>query len=228
MNINKYIAQAGIASRRGADEIIKEGRVRINEKIAIPIHKVGPKDRVFVDNKEIKPVNKQVYLAFNKPVGVICTTDKESPNNIIDHIKYPMRIFPIGRLDVNSSGLILLTNDGDLAQEVMKAKTIEKEYVVSVDKEIDEAMMIGLSNGTVVIDGYPVLPAKVEQLSPRSFKIVIVEGRNRQIRRMCEAFRVNVTKLERVRIGQIELKGIKVSKYIEIPPEKIKKLLTNK
>lgn len=228
MNINKYIAQAGIASRRGADEIIKEGRVRINEKIAIPIHKVGPKDRVFVDNKEIKPVNKLVYLAFNKPVGVICTTDKESPNNIIDHIKYPMRIFPIGRLDVNSSGLILLTNDGDLAQEVMKAKTIEKEYIVSVDKEIDEAMMIGLSNGTVVIDGYPVLPAKVEKLTDRSFRIVIVEGRNRQIRRMCEAFRVNVTKLERVRIGQIELKGIKVSKYIELPPENIKKLLTNK
>lgn len=228
MNINKYIAQAGIASRRGADEIIKEGRVRINEKIAIPIHKVGPDDRVFVDNKEIRPVNKLVYIAFNKPVGVICTTDKESPNNIIDHIKYPMRIFPIGRLDVNSSGLILLTNDGDLAQEVMKAKTIEKEYIVSVDKEIDEAMMIGLSNGTVVIDGYPVLPAKVEKLTDRSFKIVIVEGRNRQIRRMCEAFRVNVTKLERVRIGQIELKGIKVSKYIEIDPKDIKKLLTNK
>lgn len=228
MNINKYIAQAGIASRRGADEIIKEGRVRINEKIAIPIHKVGPKDRVFVDNKEIKPVNKLVYIAFNKPVGVICTTDKESPNNIIDHIKYPMRIFPIGRLDVNSSGLILLTNDGDLAQFVMKAKTIEKEYIVNVDKEIDEAMITGLSNGTVVIDGYPVLPAKVEKLTDRSFRIVIVEGRNRQIRRMCEAFRVNVTKLERVRIGQIELKGIKVSKYIEISPEKIKKLLTNK
>jgi 23S rRNA pseudouridine2604 synthase len=228
MNINKYIAQAGVASRRGADEIIKEGRVRINEKIAIPIHKVGPTDRVFVDNKEIKPVNKLVYIAFNKPVGVICTTDKESPNNIIDHIKYPMRIFPIGRLDVNSSGLILLTNDGDLAQEVMKAKTIEKEYIVSVDKEIDEAMMIGLSNGTVVIDGFPVLPAKVEKLTDRSFSIVIVEGRNRQIRRMCEAFRVNVTKLERVRIGQIELKGIKVSKYIEIDPNNIKKLLTNK
>lgn len=222
------MAQAGIASRRGADLIIKEGRVRINEKIAIPIHKVGPKDRVFVDNKEIKPVNKLVYIAFNKPVGVICTTDKESPNNIIDHIKYPMRIFPIGRLDVNSSGLILLTNDGDLAQDVMKAKTIEKEYIVNVDKEIDEAMMLGLSNGTVVIDGYPVLPAKVEKLTDRSFKIVIVEGRNRQIRRMCEAFRVNVTKLERVRIGQIELKGIKVSKYVEIDPKNIKKLLTNK
>ncbi|MEI6040225.1 MAG: pseudouridine synthase [Candidatus Berkelbacteria bacterium] len=228
MNINKYIASAGIASRRGADELIKQGKVRINEKLAIPIHKVGPNDRVFVDGKEIKPINKKVYLAFNKPVGVICTTDPNSPNNIIDHIKYPTRIFPIGRLDVNSSGLILLTNDGDLAQEVMKGKKIEKEYVVQIDKSLDEAMLTGLANGSLVIDGFPVLPAKVTKLSDRSFDIVIVEGRNRQIRRMCEAFRTNVTKLERVRIGQIELKGIKVSKYIEIDEQEIKKLLTNK
>jgi len=221
ININKYIAQAGIASRRGADELVKAGRVKINEKVAILIHKVGPKDKVFVDNKEIKPLSKKVYLAFHKPVGVICTTDVNSPNNIIDHIKYPTRIFPVGRLDVNSQGLILLTNDGDLAQSVMKNKKIEKEYIVNVDKELDEAVITGLGNGTVVIDGFPVLPAKVEKLTPRSFKIVIVEGRNRQIRRMCEAFRFNVTKLVRTRIGHVLLEGIKESKYVEIAEKDI-------
>ena len=226
MNINKYIAQAGLASRRGADELIKAGRVKINDQVAIPINKVNLKDQVFVDGKLIKPENRLVYIAFNKPVGVICTTDVNSPNNIIDHIKYPIRIFPIGRLDVNSSGLILLTNDGDLAQTVMKAKTIEKEYIVNVDKELDEAVIEGLSNGSIVIDGFPVLPAKVTKLSDRSFSITIVEGRNRQIRRMCEAFRFNVTKLQRVRIGNISLDGIKESKYVEIDQKDIKNLLT--
>jgi 23S rRNA pseudouridine2604 synthase len=225
MNINKYIAQAGLASRRGADALIKEGRVKINDKIAIPIHKVNSKDRVFVDDKEIKLETRKVYLAFNKPVGVICTSDVNSPNNIIDHIKYPMRIFPVGRLDVNSQGLILLTNDGDLAQRVMKAKTVEKEYEVQVDKELDQAMLTGLSDGSIVIDGFPVLPAKVVKTSERSFTITIVEGRNRQIRRMCEAFRFNVTKLRRTRIAKIGLSGIKESKYIEIDPKEINLLL---
>lgn len=221
MNINKYIAQAGITSRRGADELIKAGRVKINDKIAIPIHKVGPKDQVFVDGKIVKQETKKVYIAFNKPVGVICTTDVNSPNNIIDHIKYPTRIFPIGRLDVNSTGLILLTNDGDLAQRVMKGKNIEKEYIVQVDKNLDEAVLEGLSNASIVLDGIPVLPAKVTKLSERSFNIVIVEGRNRQIRRMCEAFRFNVTKLQRVRIGKIALDDLKEGKFKEIDANNI-------
>lgn len=225
MNINKYIALSGLASRRGADELIKAGRVKINDKIAIPINKVNQKDRVYVDNKEIKPITDKVYLAFNKPVGVICTTDKNSPNNIIDHIKYPTRIFPIGRLDVNSQGLILLTNDGDLAQTVMKGKSIEKEYIVNVDKNLDQAMLTGLSDGTIVLDGIPVLPAIVTQLTDRSFNIVIVEGRNRQIRRMCEAFRFNVTRLQRVRIGQVVLGDLKESKYREITEADIKRML---
>ena len=225
MNINKYIAQAGVASRRGADELIKQWKVRINESIAKPIDKVTDGDKVFVDGREIKLVAKKVYLAFNKPVGVICTTDKNSPNNIIDHIKYPTRIYPVGRLDVNSEGLILLTNDGDFAQTVTKGKKIEKEYIVNVDKDLDESMLVGLANGKIVIDGYPVLPAKITKLSNRSFDIVITEGRNRQIRRMCEAFRLNVTKLVRIRIGSIELDQIPEGKYIEIPAEKIKEIV---
>ncbi len=227
MNINKYIASAGLASRRGADQMIKEGRVKINDKLAIPIHKVNSKDRVFVDGKEIAPGNRLVYIAFNKPVGVICTTDVNSPNNIIDHIKYPTRIFPIGRLDVNSQGLILLTNDGDLAQKVMKNKKVEKEYLVWVDKDLDEVMLETLANGSIVIDGFPVLPAKVKKLSNRSFSITIVEGRNRQIRRMVEAFRVNVTKLQRIRVGKIELGSLKEGKYTEIDQKTINSFLFN-
>lgn len=225
MNINKYIAQAGISSRRGADELIKQGKVTINDKQAKPIDKVKDNDRVFVNGKEIKPVNKKVYIAFNKPVGVICTNDKNSPNNIIDHIKYPTRIYPVGRLDVNSEGLILLTNDGDFAQLITKGKQIEKEYEVFVDKNLDEGMLVGLAEG-VIIDGFKTLPAKVEKTSSRSFKITIVEGRNRQIRRMCEHYRLNVTKLIRIRIGDYRLNDLEKGKFIEINPKMVVKSLT--
>jgi len=228
MNINKYIAQAGICSRRKADELIKLGKVTINGLKAKPIDKVSEEDCVFVNGREIKPVSEKVYLAFNKPVGVICTNDRNSPNNIIDYIKYPTRIFPVGRLDVNSEGLILLTNDGDFAQFITKSKQVEKEYEVYVDKNIDEAVISGLSNGSIVIDGYPVLPAKITQLSPRSFKIVINEGKNRQIRRMCEAYRLNVTRLVRLRIGDLNLRELEKGKFIEIDPHQVTKLLTTK
>jgi len=224
ININKYIAQAGVTSRRGADELIKAGRVRINDKLAMPIDKVGSQDHVFIDSKEIKLENKKIYLAFNKPVGVICTTDKNSPNNIIDAVKYPKRVFPIGRLDVNSSGLILLTNDGDLAQRVMKGKEIEKEYEVTVAKTIDAGFLKSLENG-VILDGFKTLPAKTQRIGDREFQITIVEGRNRQIRRMCECFGFNVLKLKRIRIGQIRVDRLAEGHYIEIPAEKITKLL---
>lgn len=227
MNINKYIAQAGISSRRGADELIKQGKVKINERIAKPIDKIVENDRVFVNGKEIQPVKEKVYLAFNKPVGVICTNDVNSPNNIIDHIKYPTRIYPVGRLDVNSEGLILLTNDGDFAQLITKGKQIEKEYEVFVDKNLDEGMIVGLSNG-VMIDGFKTLPAKVEKTSDRSFKITIIEGRNRQIRRMCEFFRLNVTKLVRIRIGDYRLNSLQKGKFLEINPKMVAKSLTEK
>ena len=225
MNINKYIAQAGLASRRGADELIKAGKVKINGRMARPIDKVETGDQVVVNGQEIMPVEHKVYLAFNKPIGVISTTDQNSHNNIMDYVSYPIRVFPVGRLDVNSQGLILLTNDGDFSQNILKGKKVEKEYFVQVDKTLDEAVMAGLSNGTVVLDGYPVLPAKVKKISDRSFTITIVEGRNRQIRRMCEAFRLNVTKLERIRIGNIELKGLAEGQYIEIEPERAQALV---
>lgn len=227
MNINKYIAQAGISSRRGADELIKQGKVTINERLAKPIDKVNDNDRVFVNDKEIEPIKEKIYLAFNKPIGVICTNDKNSPNNIIDHIKYPTRIYPVGRLDVNSEGLIFLTNDGDFAQLITKGKKIEKEYEVFVDKNLDEGMLVGLAEG-IMIDGFRTLPAKIKKTSDRSFKITIIEGRNRQIRRMCEYYRLNVTKLVRIRIGDYRLNNLEKGKFLEIKPEMVSKRLTEK
>jgi len=223
MNINKYIAQAGLASRRGADLLIKEKRVKINDKLAVAIDKVKAKDQVFVDGKLIQPVAEKIYLAFNKPVGVITTTDVNSPNNIIDVIKYPKRIFPVGRLDVNTSGLILLTNDGDFAQFVTKSKQIEKEYLVTVEKPIDDFFLKSLENG-LVLDGFKTLPAKTHQLERKTFTITIVEGKNRQVRRMCEIMRNPVVTLKRIRIGKLDLGEISEGKYIELDEEKVKTL----
>lgn len=228
ININKFISTSGLCSRRQADRLIKERRVYINGKMATPIDKVKDIDEVTVDKKVVphaKPKN--IYLAFNKPLGVICTTDKNSKDNIMSYIKVAERVFPVGRLDVKSEGLILLTNDGELTQRILKEKTVEKEYEVFVDKSIDENFLNKLRNG-IVLEGRKTLPAKVTELSERSFRITIVEGRKRQIRRMCENFHFNVTKLTRMRIGKIELNEIPVGQYIEIAPEKIYELLNLK
>jgi len=224
MNINKFIAQTGLTSRRGADELIKAGKVKINDKIALPIDKVNPGDSVFVNNKEIKQEEEKIYVAFNKPVGIICTTDTKVKDNIISYIKYPKRIFPVGRLDVKSSGLILLTNDGELAQKILKGKKVEKEYLVYVDKTIDESFLNKLRSG-VFIEGHKTLPAKATKLSERHFSITIVEGKKRQVRRMCEKYGFNVTKLQRIRIGNLELGELKEGKYIEIKPDEIEHLI---
>ena len=226
MNINKFIAQTGLTSRRGADELVKAGKVKINAKVAKLTDKVSENDRVFVDGRQIKIETQKIYLAFNKPVGVITTTDANSPNNIIDFIKYPKRIFPVGRLDVNTSGLILLTNDGDFAQKIIKGKKIEKEYEVEVDKTIDNTFLKGLEYG-IKLDGYPTLSAKTQKIGDRSFTITIVEGRNRQIRRMCEHFGYNVTKLKRIRIGNLKLEDLQEGKYRELSITGIGKVLTS-
>lgn len=224
MNINKYIAQAGVTSRRGADELIKLGKVKINNTTAKPTDKVIDSDQVFVDGKLIKLETEKIYLLFNKPIGVITTTDKNSPNNIIDVVGYPKRVFPVGRLDVNTSGLILLTNDGDFAQLVEKGKITEKEYEVQVDKTIDDTFLKNLENG-IKLDGYPTLPAKTKRLSDRKFTLIIREGRNRQVRRMCEHFGFNVTHLKRIRIGSLKLENLKEGTYQELNSDTISKLI---
>lgn len=225
VNINKFIASSGYCSRRQADRLIKEGAVFLNGKKAVAIDKINDNDVVEI-NRIVVPHTKPklIYLAFNKPLGVISTTDKDSKNNIMDYIKIPDRVFPVGRLDVKSEGLILLTNDGELTQKILKGKTVEKEYEVNVDKNIDENFLDRLRRG-VMMEGHKTLPAKAEFLSPRSFRITILEGRKRQVRCMCEMFHINVTKLVRIRIGQIKLDDILVGKYITIDNKKVSDLL---
>jgi len=225
MNINKYIASSGLTSRRGADEIIKEGRVKINGRVATPIDKVGEYDQVFVDGKIIKLVEEKVYLVFNKPVGIITTTDKRADDNIISYIHYRTRIFPVGRLDVNSSGLILLTNDGEIVNKILKGRgKIEKEYIVEVYRTITNDLIVGLEAG-IILDGFKTLPAKVKKISDKTMSITIVEGKNRQIRRMCELLGNPVVKLKRVRIGNLKLANLKEGEYVEIPADKIYELI---
>lgn len=205
--INKFLSEIGYCSRRVADKLIEEGRVTINGKIPEIGTKITPDDEIRVDGKLITPPKeKPVYLAFNKPVGIVCTTDtRVEKNNIIDFINYPKRIFPIGRLDKPSEGLILLTNDGDIVNKILRARNNhEKEYLVSVDKHITEEFINKMSNGVPILDTIT-RKCQVEQTGKNSFRIILTQGLNRQIRRMCEYLGYEVIKLKRIRIMNIKL-----------------------
>lgn len=205
--INKYLSEAGYCSRRAADKLIEEGRVTINGEIPEMGTKITTDDIVAVDGKLIsKSEEKPVYIAFNKPIGVVCTTDtRVEKNNIIDYINYPKRIFPIGRLDKPSEGLIFLTNDGDIVNKILRARNNhEKEYIVTVNKSVTTDFIKTMSNGVPILDTIT-RKCTVEQLSKFTFKIVLTQGLNRQIRRMCEYLDYDVTKLKRVRIMNISL-----------------------
>lgn len=205
--INKYLSEAGYCSRRKADKLIDQGRVTINGKVPEIGTKVRSGDQVEVDGKPISNAStKLVYLALNKPVGIVCTTDtRVEKDNIIDFINYPERIFPIGRLDKPSEGLILLTNDGDIVNKILRARNNhEKEYIVTVDKKITQDFIDQMSNGVPILDTVT-RKCRVEQLNKNTFKIVLTQGLNRQIRRMCEYLDYEVTRLKRVRIMNITL-----------------------
>ena len=207
VRINKFLSEAGFCSRREADKLIYKNRVKINGKVPLIGTKVMPGDRVSVDNKDIKAKkDKFIYIAFNKPKGIVCTTDtKREKNNIIDFINYPKRIFPIGRLDKPSEGLIFLTSDGDMVNKILRASNHhEKEYIVSVDKAINNDFIAKMSNGIPVL-GTVTKKCKVQKLASRKFKIVLTQGLNRQIRRMCEYLGYHVKELKRVRIMNINL-----------------------
>lgn len=207
VRINKFLSEAGFCSRREADKLIYKNRVKINGKVPLIGTKVMPGDRVSVDNKDIKAKkDKFIYIAFNKPKGIVCTTDsKREKNNIIDFINYPKRIFPIGRLDKPSEGLIFLTSDGDMVNKILRASNHhEKEYIVSVDKAINNDFVAKMSNGIPVL-GTVTKKCKVQKLASRKFKIVLTQGLNRQIRRMCEYLGYHVKELKRVRIMNINL-----------------------
>jgi 23S rRNA pseudouridine2604 synthase len=205
--INKFLSEAGYCSRRAADKLIEQGRITVNGVVPEMGTKVLPGDEVAVDGKSIVQKDKKhVYIAFNKPIGIVCTTDgRVEKDNIIDFINYPSRIFPIGRLDKPSEGLILLTDDGDIVNKILRARNNhEKEYIVSVHKPVTSDFIQNMANGVPILDTMT-RNCEVEQLGRYEFKIVLTQGLNRQIRRMCEYFGYEVIRLKRVRIMNIEL-----------------------
>jgi 23S rRNA pseudouridine2604 synthase len=205
--INKYLSEVGFCSRREADKLIDAGRVTINGKVPEMGTKINAGDEIRVDGKLIsEPKEEHVYIAFNKPIGIVCTTDiKAEKNNIIDYINHPKRIFPIGRLDKESEGLILLTSDGDIVNKILRAKNNhEKEYVVTVDKPITKTFIHKMGNGIPILDTIT-NKCDVRQVSTYKFNIILTQGLNRQIRRMCDYLGYKVTKLKRIRIMNIIL-----------------------
>ena len=224
--INKYLSEVGFCSRRAADKLIEEGKVTINGEITEIGSKVEEGDQVEVEGQKIINPTKQknIYLAFNKPIGIVCTTDRRvEPDNIIDFIKYPKRIFPIGRLDKPSEGLIFLTNDGDIVNKILRARNNhEKEYIVSVNRPINKDFIQSMSNGVEILDTIT-KNCFVKQLGQKKFKIILTQGLNRQIRRMCESLGYRVMSLKRVRIMNIKL-DVPTGKYREFTKEELSKL----
>jgi 23S rRNA pseudouridine2604 synthase len=223
--INKYLSEIGYCSRREADKLIAAGRVWINGKKAEMGVKVSPQDKITVNGEPVHQTkNKFVYLAFNKPKGIVCTTDtRVEKDNIIDYINYTKRIFPIGRLDKPSEGLILLTNDGDIVNKILRARNNhEKEYIVRVNKPITQDFIQKMSSGVPILDTVT-KKCFVKQTHKTQFRIVLTQGLNRQIRRMCEHLNYRVTELQRVRILNIKL-DVKVGKWRYLKPEELKTL----
>ena len=222
--LNKFIGETGFCSRREADKLIEDGRVTINGTVPELGTKVGPDDEVRIDGKLIREKNeKMVYLAFNKPVGIECTTNLEVQGNIVDFINYPKRIFPIGRLDKASEGLIFMTNDGDIVNKILRARNNhEKEYTVTVDRPITDRFIERMGNGVPILDTIT-RKCKVEQISKYNFKIILTQGLNRQIRRMCEYLGYEVTALKRIRIINISL-DLPVGRYRDLTDAEIKEL----
>jgi len=224
--INKYLSEVGYCSRRVADKLIEEGKVTINGNIPKIGTKVEEGDQVEVKGQIIKKSTNQknIYLSFNKPIGIVCTTDRRlEPDNVIDFIKYPKRIFPIGRLDKQSEGLIFLTNDGDIVNKILRARNNhEKEYIVGVNRPINREFIQNMSNGVKILDTLT-KNCFVEQLGPKKFKIILTQGLNRQIRRMCEALGYRVRSLKRVRIMNIKL-DVPIGRYREFTQKELSEL----
>ena len=223
IRINKYLSEVGYCSRRGADKLIEEGKVKINGKVPKMGTKVDEGDQVEVEGRRLEKSSKpkKIYLAFNKPVGIVCTTDRRvEPDNIVDFIKYSTKIFPIGRLDKRSEGLIFLTNDGDIVNKILRARNNhEKEYIVSVDRPINREFIKSMSNGVEILNTIT-KNCFVKQLGQKKFKIILTQGLNRQIRRMCEKLGYKVESLKRVRIMNIRL-DLPTGKYREFTKEEI-------
>ncbi len=224
LRINKFISESGFTSRRGADKLISEGKVTINGVVAELGSQVEPGDDVRVDGKPIVAEQEHVYIALNKPVGITSTTERHIKGNIVDFVNHPLRIFHIGRLDKDSDGLILLTNDGDIVNEILRAENKhEKEYIVTVDKPITAAFLNKMASGVEILDTVT-LPCKVKQLSRYVFQIILTQGLNRQIRRMCSALGYEVKSLRRTRIMNIHLGNLPLGQWRDLTKDELKQL----
>ncbi len=227
ISLNKYISSTGICSRREADKWIDAGRVKLNGQVAKKGNRVNEGDSVTIDGKPLKTKPQPIYIALNKPPGITSTTDQRDPDNIIDFVNHPKRIFPIGRLDKASSGLILLTNDGDIVNDILREKNNnEKEYIVTVDQPVTNRFVDRMSGGIPIL-GTVTKKCKVEKIGKFKFKIILTQGLNRQIRRMCEYLGYRVVTLKRVRIMNINLGGLKVGKWRELTKEELDTLKKN-
>lgn len=227
VRLNKYIAECGICSRRDADKLIEAGEIEVNGAKAVAGMKIGPDDEVKYKDKVIRPISKKVVLAYNKPIGVTCTErDEHAEITLGDVIDYPVRLNYAGRLDKDSNGLLLLTNDGDLIEALMRGSNDhEKEYVVKTDKKIDESIRNRLENGIFLKElNVTTKPCKVRLISDHKFSIVITQGLNRQIRRMCEAVGLKVEKLTRIRVASIELGNLTSGAYRELTHKEMLRL----
>lgn len=225
IRINKYLSEVGFCSRRAADQLLAQGRITLNGKIPELGTKVGPQDEVAVDGKKVgKPIQNHTYIAFHKPVGIVCTTDtKGEKNNIIDYIAHPQRIFPIGRLDKDSEGLIFLTSEGDIVNKILRSKNNhEKEYIVTIDRPANEHFIEKMALGIPILDTVTD-PCKVERISKFKFKIILKQGLNRQIRRMCEYLGFTVVQLKRIRIMNVPL-DIPVGKWRDLSQKELQEL----
>jgi 23S rRNA pseudouridine2604 synthase len=227
IRLNKFLSDAGYCSRREADRLVEQGVIKVNGKTAVMGQKVTINDSIMVKGKNISREEEQILIALNKPVGIECTTDLNNPDNIVDFINFDKRIYPIGRLDKNSQGLILLTNDGSIVNNILKGSNYhEKEYVVTVDKPVTDDFIKKMSTGVRILDQVT-RPCKVAKVKKHVFNIVLTQGLNRQIRRMCGELGYNVQKLKRIRIMNIELGNLPVGQYRKVTDSELKELMRN-
>lgn len=223
MRINKLLSNYGICSRREANRLIEENRIVVNGQLCKPGQWVEEEDIILIDNEPI-PVKDKVYIVLNKPVGITCTAAKEVKDNIIDFMNYKEYIFPVGRLDKASQGLILMTNDGELANKILESENEhEKEYIVTVDKAFDDFFIKGMSEG-VEICGVKTRPCKVSRITEDTFRIILTQGLNKQIRRMTKTFGYTVVRLERIRIINIKIDGIDIGKWRNLTEKEVMEL----
>ena len=223
--LNKFVADSGYCSRREADRLIAEGRVRVDGRPGALGDRVLPGMRVTVDGQSLSGRGEKVYIALNKPAGIVCTTDPREPMNVVDYLDYPIRIFPVGRLDKDSEGLLLMTSDGEIINRILRAAGgHEKEYEVEIDRPVTKEFVEKMSAGVPILDTVT-LPCRVRRTGEKSFNIILVQGLNRQIRRMCEVLGCNVVRLRRIRIMNIRLGSMRPGQWRELSEEELSGLM---